>query len=144
MKDQTNDLPPRTADPIGELVFLKLNPPKTRAGLIMPDVVKGRAGKGEQISDEAVTGVVIAAGAQCRYVRRGDTVVLGGSAGFFSHQGQTVHFVKESNLLGIESDERGAIPEHRVTDWREHVVERVGDIEAEAEKWMEAQGPDAG
>lgn len=122
---EKSKVPDKTLEPIGELVLLVVaERDKSKAGIVLPDVTRERLAKGEQgIDEEAVTGTVVAAGAQCRYVRRGDTVVIG-QVRSFKYRGQQVHFCKESELLFVASDGNGKVPSHKVTDWREHVVER--------------------
>ena len=73
---RTPDLAAKAFTPLGILVVLQMVPrDKTPGGIQLPDSVKEL----DMVGLEPANGWVVSAGCQCRYVRRGDLVIVQGN-----------------------------------------------------------------
>lgn len=109
--------------PVGNLFALELHVvDRSKGGVVLPDTVKDRA---DSPTEEPMTGTVIAAGAQCRYVKAGDRVILTGRMPWFKWAGRKVHIGNEANnVVGIERRADGG-PHFEVIDWHAGEVSRL-------------------
>jgi co-chaperonin GroES (HSP10) len=115
-------LPDRSFEPLGNLVILKMIPvDKSPGGVVIPESLRD----GERAGEEARKGWVVSAGAQCRYVRRGDLVLVQGNVFTFKHNGLRLQCIKEDQIVGIECNNERRIPEFEVRDWDAGEVERT-------------------
>lgn len=116
------DLAPKTFEPMGNLVMVQMVPvTKTPGGIHLPDESLDR----DSPAMEARKAWVVSAGCQCRYVRRGDLVLVQGQCIHFKHNGYRLTCVKEDQLVGIERDEDGDVPSFEVKDWNTGEIARL-------------------
>lgn len=119
------NLPEQSFAPIGILVVLKMVPvDKSPGGVVLPDTVKELGA--DRVGLEPARGWVVSAGCQCRYVRRGDLVLIQGQIVHFRHGGERLALVQETQLIGVERDEAGGQPEFDVADWKDGIIGRDG------------------
>lgn len=124
-KHDGSTLPEPPFVPIGELVVLKvLLKDKSAGGIVYPDLTKHNEGENKV---EPTKGFVVCVGCQSRYVRRGDLVVCNGRLGHFLWGKEKFGLILESHLAGIVENLVGERPEFRVTDWKDHIVQRLGE-----------------
>ena len=118
------DFPPKDFEPLGIFVVLLMVPvTQSPGGIQLPETVQELS---EPAGLEPRRGWVVSHGCQCRYVRRGDLVIVNGQLIHFKHKGQRLVLISETNLVGIEQKEGGGLPNFWVSDWKEQIVEREG------------------
>lgn len=125
-RELSADFPPKDFEPLGVLVVLKMVPvTESPGGIQLPDTVQELDAVGAGL--EPRRGWVVSHGCQCRYVRRGDLVIVTGQLVHFRHKGQRLVLIQETNVVGIEQKAGGGLPEFQVTDWKDQVICRAGE-----------------
>lgn len=138
MDKTEQEIPAQTFQPIRDVLVLQITlPDKTKAGVLIPEAQRLKFATGRDAEDVPVA-LVVAAGPACRYVRRGDRVIVGGNFHRFRHDGgPELFFANESQVQGIECNAGGDMPAFEVADWETGEVLRFNRPEPQ-------DGPSAG